>query len=100
MPNESRVVSDCGSSMLAGIALCRIRTGNSKMACNPKSRICGLVLTNGQAILTALILFTALPKSSPAGTWASFVNAPPIGVNHAMVLSDGSIYTDNGDGNC
>jgi hypothetical protein len=27
-------------------------------------------------------------------------NAPPLGVNHAMVLSDGTIYTDNGSGQC
>ena len=27
-------------------------------------------------------------------------SAPPIGVNHAMVLSDGTILTDNGNGDC
>jgi hypothetical protein len=34
------------------------------------------------------------------GTWASLANSPPSGVNHAMVLSDGTIYADNGNGYC
>lgn len=52
-----------------------------------------------QSILAALSLFLAAHELS-AGTWASLANSPPTGVNHAMVLSDGTIFTDNGNGNC
>ena len=34
------------------------------------------------------------------GTWASLASAPPTGVNHCMLLSDGTVYTDNGNGEC
>jgi hypothetical protein len=50
--------------------------------------------------LAGLILLLTAHKSSAAGTWASLASAPPAGVNHAMVLSDGTIYTDNGSGQC
>ena len=46
------------------------------------------------------LLLLTLHKSVAAGTWASLASAPPQGVNHAMVLSDGTIYTDNGSGQC
>ncbi len=39
-------------------------------------------------------------ESIAVGTWAPLASAPPLGVNHAMVLSDGTIYTDNGSGQC
>lgn len=41
-----------------------------------------------------------LSECAAAGTWAPLGSAPPLGVNHAMVLSDGTIYTDNGGGQC
>src|SRR6266704_2928795 len=50
--------------------------------------------------LVGLTLLLTLHKSIAAGTWASMATAPPLGVNHAMVLSDGTIYTDNGNGQC
>jgi hypothetical protein len=50
--------------------------------------------------LAGLLLLLTLQKSIAAGTWASLASAPPLGVNHAMVLSDGTIYTDNGSGQC
>ena len=46
------------------------------------------------------MMWLAQCESKAAGTWTALASAPPIGVNHAMVLSDGSILTDNGDGNC
>ena len=45
-------------------------------------------------------LLLAQCESKAAGTWAALASAPPTGVNHAMVLSDGTILTDNGSGNC
>jgi len=42
----------------------------------------------------------AAGESRAGGTWAALTTAPPIGVNHAMVLSDGTIFADNGDGGC
>src|SRR5579863_7884133 len=33
-----------------------------------------------------------------AGTWTALKNAPPTGVNSALVLSDGTILTDDGSG--
>jgi Putative Ig domain/Galactose oxidase, central domain len=52
------------------------------------------------AFLAGVILLLFLHKSKAVGTWASLANSPPLGVNHAMVLSDGTIYTDNGGGQC
>jgi len=49
------------------------------------------------ALSTLLLL---LPQSFAGGTWAPLANSPPLGVNHAMLLSDGTIYTDNGSGQC
>jgi Putative Ig domain/Galactose oxidase, central domain len=54
----------------------------------------------GRMFLAGLTLLLTLHKSNAVGTWASLANAPPLGVNHAMVLSDGTIYTDNGSGQC
>ena len=51
-------------------------------------------------ILASLLLLLAQCESRAAGTWSSLASAPPTGVNHAMVLSDGTILTDNGSGNC
>ena len=42
----------------------------------------------------------AAGESMAGGTWAALTTAPPIGVNHAMVLSDGTILADNGNGDC
>ena len=53
-----------------------------------------------KTFLTALSLLLALHKSVAGGTWAPMASAPPLGVNHAMVLSDGTIFTDNGNGQC
>src|SRR5215472_706017 len=58
-------------------------------------------LTKGCRVsLAGLILLLSLHKAPAVGTWAPLANAPPLGVNHAMVLSDGSIYTDNARGQC
>src|ERR1035441_1227818 len=51
-------------------------------------------------ILASLMLLLAQGESRAAGTWSSLASAPLTGVNHAMVLSDGTILTDNGSGNC
>lgn len=49
--------------------------------------------------LAALLAF--LPQPSPAsGTWTALGTAPPVSVNEALVLSDGTILTDNGSGQC
>ncbi|HZR16773.1 MAG TPA: putative Ig domain-containing protein [Verrucomicrobiae bacterium] len=47
-----------------------------------------------------LILWLAWQPLMVAGTWAPLASAPPQGVNHPMLLSDGTIYTDNGSGQC
>ncbi len=52
------------------------------------------------SFITGLILFTAASNAIAGGTWTALANSPPAGVNHAMVLSDGTIYTDNGNGDC
>lgn len=41
-----------------------------------------------------------MPEGSYAGTWTALATAPPIGVNEALVLSDGTILADNGSGQC
>lgn len=37
---------------------------------------------------------------STAGTWTALNSSPPVTVNEALVLSDGTILTDNGSGQC
>ncbi|HEV2329710.1 MAG TPA: putative Ig domain-containing protein [Verrucomicrobiae bacterium] len=49
-------------------------------------------------LVTALLAIT--PVKSAAGTWSPLTTAPPVGVNSALVLSDGTILTDNGSGQC
>jgi hypothetical protein len=51
-------------------------------------------------VLAWSFVLLVLHMPAVAGTWASLANSPPTGVNHAMVLSDGTIFTDNGSGNC
>src|SRR5215469_2558249 len=52
-------------------------------------------------ILAALwLLLVAWSNAMASGAWASLTTAPPTGVNCALVLSDGSIFTDDGSGNC
>src|ERR1017187_2044887 len=51
-------------------------------------------------ILAVLLLLLAQCESKAAGTWAALASAPPTGGNHAMILSDGTVLTDNGSGNC
>src|SRR5690349_17285770 len=51
-------------------------------------------------ILTALLFVFGLQKSHGVGTWAALASAPPQTVNHAMLLSDGTVFTDNGNGQC
>lgn len=53
-----------------------------------------------RVITTSLILALALSKAMAFGIWTPLTSTPPTGVNHAMVLSDGTILTDNGNGNC
>lgn len=53
-----------------------------------------------RTVICGLILLITMHRSLAAGTWASMASAPPVGVNHAMVLSDGTIFTDNGNGEC
>ncbi len=65
----------------------------SKLKAPPRS--CGF----RWLIVAAIALLAGLHQSF-AGTWTALNSAPPVGVNHAMVLSDGSIYTDNGSGQC
>src|ERR1700739_2773314 len=55
-------------------------------------------LTSYLVVLTALL--TMMPLKSAAGTWTALTTAPPVSVNEALVLSDGSILTDNGSGQC
>ncbi|PWU19963.1 MAG: hypothetical protein C5B50_05120 [Verrucomicrobia bacterium] len=62
--------------------------------------LCSSVVKNIKVLWPALFLALTAHKSSAVGTWASLANSPPLGVNHAMVLSDGTIYTDNGSGQC
>src|SRR5262245_41820249 len=52
------------------------------------------------SILAGLAMLAGLHQSDGAATRAALLHAPPAGVNHAMVLSDGTIYTDNGNGVC
>src|ERR1051326_4260428 len=54
----------------------------------------------GKKYLAGVALVLTLHKSFAGGTWAPMANTPPLGVNHAMVLSDGTIFTDNGNGQC
>jgi len=39
-------------------------------------------------------------ESQAGGTWSPLTTAPPKAVNHATVLSDGTILTDNENGEC
>ena len=55
-------------------------------------------LTSYLVVLTALL--TMMPLKSAAGTWTALTTAPPFSVNEALVLSDGSILTDNSSGQC
>ena len=48
----------------------------------------------------AAVLPALTPLKSAAGTWAPLSSSPPVTVNAALVLSDGSILTDNGSGQC
>ena len=64
-----------------------------------QGRTRNLIFPRG-VVLTALILLLARRETMAAGTWTPLASAPPTGVNHAMVLSDGAILTDNGSGNC
>ena len=50
--------------------------------------------------ITALVWLLATGETMAGGTWVPLTTAPPIGVNHAMVLTDGTILADNGDGGC
>jgi hypothetical protein len=50
--------------------------------------------------VTGLMVMASMGNAVAGGTWAALANSPPSGVNHAMVLSDGTIYADNGDGYC
>jgi len=34
------------------------------------------------------------------GTWNPLASTPPTGVNASILLSDGTVLTDDGDGNC
>ncbi|HTV42573.1 MAG TPA: putative Ig domain-containing protein [Candidatus Sulfotelmatobacter sp.] len=48
----------------------------------------------------AMALLALMPLKSAAGTWTALTTAPPVSVNEALVLSDGTILTDNGNGQC
>ena len=61
-------------------------------------RVCGGACRALWAGLSLLVM--TLQTALGVGTWAPLASAPPQGVNHAMVLSDGTIYTDNGNGQC
>jgi hypothetical protein len=50
--------------------------------------------------IAALVGLLATGEAMAGGTWVPLTTAPPIGVNHAMVLTDGTILADNGDGGC
>jgi hypothetical protein len=50
--------------------------------------------------LSGLVLLLVLQSSVAGGTWAPLASAPPQSVNHPMLLSDGTVYTDNGNGQC
>ena len=62
--------------------------------------------TNGRIgpLAACAVMATAslgiMPLKSAAGTWNALTTAPPVSVNEALVLSDGSILTDNGSGQC
>ncbi len=55
-------------------------------------------LAANAALVTAFLAMA--PLKSAAGTWTALANNPPVSVNEALVLSDGSILTDNGSGQC
>ena len=50
-------------------------------------------------ILTGLILVLGFSHAI-AGTWTALTTQPPTGVNSCMVLSDGTVLTYDGSGNC
>lgn len=50
--------------------------------------------------MAALVLLLLPHQSVASGTWTRLTTSPPTSVNEALVLSDGSILTDNGSGNC
>lgn len=49
-------------------------------------------------LLLSLLLSLLVGKTAASGTWTSLASAPPTGVNSALVLSDGTILTDDGSG--
>src|SRR5215469_10291516 len=51
-------------------------------------------------VVIATVLLAIMPLKSAAGTWTALANGPPVNVNEALVLSDGSILTDDGSGQC
>ena len=55
---------------------------------------------NPCGLAAGLMLVMAGRAAVASGTWTSLTTAPPTGVNEALVLSDGSILTDDGNGDC
>lgn len=51
-------------------------------------------------VVIAIAMLAMMPLKSVAGSWTALANSPPVSVNEALVLSDGSILTDNGSGQC
>ncbi|MEY4918608.1 MAG: hypothetical protein RL616_2521, partial [Verrucomicrobiota bacterium] len=51
-------------------------------------------------LLVALGGLLILSDAQAGGTWAPLVNGPPTGVNSTMLLSDGTVFTYDGGGNC
>jgi hypothetical protein len=54
----------------------------------------------GRSRLFVLLCSVLWSMASSGGTWTPLASAPPIGVNHAMLLSDGTVLTDNENGDC
>jgi hypothetical protein len=50
-----------------------------------------------QIVLSGLLITNV---SKAAGTWTALNNAPPVGVNNCLLLSDGSVLGMNGAGQC
>ena len=48
----------------------------------------------------ALVFSIAQRNADAGGTWAPMATAPPTGVNSTMLLSDGTVLTYDGGGNC
>ena len=53
-----------------------------------------------RGVTVCCLFFAAVHQSHASGTWTALNNAPPVGVNNCLLLSDGTVLGFNGNGQC